>query len=137
MGNSKAAPEQTNIPGIAAAGAGARRKTRQKRAGKPEATPGLKATIAAFDASYRAAYSAKPTWGAKQCAMVKRLVAQHGADEVQKRIALLFAVGIDWPRPPWDVGALVAAFDRLVGVGGRADPRNRVRPSDVLGKVKP
>lgn len=138
MGNRSPVPEQPYIPGIATAadGAGdpAQSRKRQKRPGKPEETPGLKATIAAFDAAYRAAYSARPTWGGKQGAMMKRLVKAHGAEEVQRRIALLFEGVLTWPQPPYDLGVLVAQFDRLVA---SARSSARVRPSDVLGKVKP
>jgi len=128
-------PEQTSIPGIATTGDRRTRKTRQRRAGKPEATPGLKLTIAAFDAAYRAAYNARPTWGAKQAAMVKRLVKAHGSDEVIVRIGRLFDGALSWPPAPYDVGVLVAQFDRLVA--GAVKSTTRVRPSDVLGKVKP
>jgi hypothetical protein len=90
-------------------------------------------TVSAFHDAYVKAYSARPTWGAKQIGMVKRLVKQHGADEVQKRIALLFDAGLGkWPEPPYTVGVLVSQFDRLVVA---VKSPQRVRPSDVLGKV--
>lgn len=131
-------PEQPSIPGIDTPGAPARgkvRRTRQKRAGEPEAAPGHKETVAAFNAAYVKAYGARPTWGPKQGAMMKRLLAQHGPEEVQRRIELLFGGAIDWPRPPYDLGVLVSQFDRLVAPTV-AKP-GRVRPSDVLGKVRP
>lgn len=131
MGN----PEQTSIPGIATAGARRPRKTRQKRAGKPEATPGLKDAIAAFHDAYVQAYGAKPTWGVARAAMMKRLVKEHGLDVVKERIDRLFTVGLGrWPEPPYTLSVLVSQFDRLVAV--KSSPQ-RVRPSDVLGKVKP
>lgn len=131
-------PEQPSIPGIDTPSTGARptpARTRQKRAGKPEAVPGYKATVAAFDAAYVKAYGARPTWGLKQGGMMKRLLAQHGPEEVQRRIELLFGGAVDWPRPPYDLGVLVSQFDRLVAPTV-AKP-GRVRPSDVLGKVRP
>lgn len=132
MGN----PEQTNIPGIDMAGTGARSgrsRTRQKRAGKSE-TPGVKDAIAAFHDAYVQAYGAKPSWGVARAAMMKRLVKEHGLDEVKKRIDQLFTVGLGrWPEPPYTINVLVSQFDRLVAV---KSPQ-RVRPSDVLGKVKP
>lgn len=129
--------EQPSIPGIDTPSDGARPapvKTRRKRAGAPSDTPGFKTTVSAFHDAYVKAYASRPTWGGKQLGSLKRLVKQHGAEEVQKRIALLFERGIDFPRPPWDVAALVVAFDRLVANASPQKPQ-RVRPSDVLGKV--
>lgn len=86
----------------------------------------LTAVIAVFDAAYREAYGAGATWGAKQSAQLKRLIVAHGADEVTRRIGVLFSGMLDWPRPPYDLNALVSHFDRLVGVSSRA------RPSEIL-----
>lgn len=128
-------PEQPSIPGIdtveSGSGATAHSRKRPKRAGAPGDTPGLKVTVSAFHDAYVKAYDARPTWGAKQIGMVKRLVKQHGADEVQRRIAVLFETGLGkWPEPPYTIAVLVSQFDRLVGVKTGAR-----RPSDVLGKV--
>lgn len=128
-------PEQTSIPGIATPSGPTPRRTRQKRAGKPEGTPGLKEAIATFHDAYVQAYGSKPSWGVSRASMMKRLVKEHGLEEVKKRIDLLFTVGLGrWPDPPYTLGVLVSQFDRLVAV---VKSSQRVRPSDVLGKVKP
>lgn len=106
-----------------------------KRRARPEGTPGFRETVATFTTAYARAYDgAKPTWGAKQGAMMKALLKQHGAEEVQRRIAVLFDRGLDWPRPPYTLAVLVAQFDRLVGTAPAANARGGVRPSDVLGR---
>lgn len=90
--------------------------------------PGYAATIAAFHAAYEAQTGRKPTWGAKQGAMVKRLLEAHGADEVQARIGRLFAGAIAaWCHPPYDLGTLVQHFDKLADV--TAPPVAALRPS--------
>lgn len=74
---------------------------------------GLRPTIAAFDAAYRAKTGVAPTWGAKQTAMLKPLVKAHGAAEVQRRIEILFTAPPRWLRGPHDLGTLVSQFDKL------------------------
>ena len=67
-----------------------------------------------FDRRYRAAYEgAKPTWGAKPIAQLKRLVAAHGVTEVVRRIGILFEHPPAFLQPPFDVGTLVQHFDKL------------------------
>lgn len=82
--------------------------------------------IERFDRYYRDAYGTKPTWGAKQGEMIKRLLAAHGLDEVLARMDRLFR-GIDFPPPPYDLGVLVVHFDRLVG---DIKPR-KLSPSEI------
>lgn len=55
--------------------------------------------------------------------MVKRLVTQHGSDEVAKRAHVLFTSPPSWLSPPYDIGTLVQHFDKLVD----AKPQNRRR----------
>jgi hypothetical protein len=86
----------------------------------------LQHAIDRFDRYYRDAYGTRPTWGAKQGAMLKRLLSAHGLDEVLARMERLFR-GIDWPKPPYDLGVLVAQFDRLVG---DIKPR-KLSPSEI------
>lgn len=75
-----------------------------------------KPAVAAFDAAYRkAADGAKPTWNAATVGMVKKLVADHGAAEVEIRIGRLFGGWLPWMAGVPDVKALVGHFDRLVG----------------------
>lgn len=120
--------EQLPIPGATAPGNAA--KSPRTKPPKGE-LPGYRETIAAFNDAYTEAYGARPTWGMKQGAMLKRLLRQHGAEEVQRRIGVLFGRGLDWPQPPYTFGVLVSQFDRLVGAG---PVRRGVKPSDVLGK---
>ena len=97
---------------------------------KPSAStdPGYATTIATFDAAYVAQTGSKPTWGAKQGAMVKRLIAAQGAAETQARIRRLFAGAIAaWCHPPYDLGTLVQHFDKLANVA--AAPVAAPRPS--------
>jgi hypothetical protein len=62
-------------------------------------------------------------------------VKEHGLDEVKRRIGILFERGLGrWPEPPYTIGVLSSQFDRLVAT---VTPRAGIRPSDVLGKVKP
>lgn len=101
----------------------------KKPMGTPVPTePELQRAIAAFDTRFQAAYASRPTWGLKQGAQLKRLIAAHGVDEVLARIGRLFDGHIAWPPPPYDLGALVAHFDKLVGSSAR-----KLRPSEILG----
>lgn len=91
------------------------------------AAPGYQAVVARFDSAYRAQNGgAKPTWGDKPGAQLKRLIAQHGADEVLARIDRLFGGALaSWCHPPYDVGTLVAQFDRLAVVTAPPAPPAR------------
>lgn len=82
---------------------------------RKEPTSDHQRVIAAFDTRYRDRFGHPPTWGPKQAAQVKQLIAKHPADEVIRRIAILF------DSPPAflaasapDVGTLVQHFDKLV-----------------------
>ena len=106
-----------------------------KRGRKAGDVTGVKEAIATFHDAFVKAYGAKPSWGVKRAAMMKRLVKEHGLDEVKRRIAVLFERGLGrWPEPPYTIGVLSSQFDRLVAT---VTPTRGVRPSDVLGKVKP
>lgn len=93
-----------------------RDRSRPAAAGAPAS--GFAAVVARFDARYRAQNGgAKPTWGDKPGAQLKRLIAQHGVDEVLARIDRLFDGALaSWCKPPYDVGTLAAQFDRLAAV---------------------
>lgn len=81
--------------------------------------PGFAETIEVFDGLYQQHHGgAKPTWGAKQGAQVKALLKAHGAEEVQRRIRVLFSDAPSWIDSR-DVGTLVQHFDKLA-------PRRRV-----------
>lgn len=103
------------------------------RRGRPAAAPGHAETIALFDQRFTEAYGAKPSWGGKQGKLVSALLKRHGAEEVQARIARLFDGELDWPAPPYDLGTLVAHFDKLVGGGG---PRRELTPNEIFRRAK-
>ena len=68
-----------------------------------------------FQARFVAAYEGrKPTWNATTQKLLKALLKQHGADEIHRRIAILFDSPPTWLGGPFTVGTLVAQFDRLV-----------------------
>lgn len=67
-----------------------------------------------FDRRYTERYGTRPTWGGKQGALVKQLLAQHDAGEVIRRNEILFTA------PPAfladasvDIATLVQHFDKL------------------------
>lgn len=80
------------------------------------------AVTAAFFAAFEQQTGAKPTWGAKQGAMVKKLLDAHSAEDVIARIERLFAGVLPWLSPPYDIGTLVQHFDKLAPI---APPRVR------------
>lgn len=70
--------------------------------------------IAEFQALYAEANDgAKPTWGAKQGAQVKALLAAHDVDECRKRAANMFRAPPDWPAGPYDLSTLSQHFDKF------------------------
>jgi hypothetical protein len=71
-------------------------------------------TIAAFDTAYQEQNGSRPTWDGTSARHIGDLVKQHGAPEVQRRIAILFlGQGPPWLRPPFDVKTLRTHFDKL------------------------
>ncbi len=88
--------------------------SRPAREPKLEPVEGFRETVALFHDRYASACDgAKPTWGAKQGAQIKRLLKAHGAAEVGRRITTLFESPPPWLRPPFDIGTLVQHFDKL------------------------
>lgn len=85
----------------------------QLKAKVDKATSGHQAVIAEFTARYRAAYGADPSWS-KWSAQVKALLKSHSADEIRRRIAILFTSPPSWLQGPYDFGTLVQHFDKLV-----------------------
>lgn len=82
--------------------------------------------MAAFHDAYLAQNGVAPTWGAKQAGQIKRLVSAHGAEEVQRRIAILFGgQGPAFIAAPFDVGTLAQHFDKLAqpSAHARASPQ--------------
>jgi hypothetical protein len=96
--------------------------------------PGYTETIDVFHRRYLAAYGQPPTWRAAEGSNLKRLLAAHGAEEVQRRIAILFESPPRWLTPPFSFGTLVANFDRLVvaNVQGPGGKRGGLTPGEIL-----
>jgi hypothetical protein len=82
----------------------------------------------AFQTKYLAAYGAKPTWPPKTTKHVQDLLRSHSADEIAKRIRILFETPPPWLKPPFDFGTLVQHFDKLVA----APSQHRQEPLRVL-----
>lgn len=79
--------------------------------------------IAAFETRYTERNGKGASWGATQGNMVKQLLAKQPADEIIRRIGILF------DSPPLflascspDLGTLVQHFDKLVAPAARAGP---------------
>lgn len=91
---------------------------------KPASGPHAE-VIACFTEHYTRAYGTSPTWGPKQGAMVKNLLESHSVDKIRRHIANLFGGrGPSFLNGPYDLGTLVANFDRLADaprVGGFVD----------------
>lgn len=80
---------------------------------------GYAETVDVFDRLYREHHAdAKPTWGGKQGKLLSGLLKAHGADEVQRRIRVLFTAAPDWIESR-DVGTLVQHFDKLASKQGQ------------------
>jgi hypothetical protein len=70
--------------------------------------------VAEFDGLYAEANGgARPTWGAKQGALVAKLLKAHGLEECRRRAANMFRAPPPWPPPPHDIGTLSQHFDRF------------------------
>lgn len=66
-----------------------------------------------FEGYYLKAYGSGATWRDKQGAMVKGLLASHSVDKIRRHIANLFERPPAHLKPPFDLGTLVANFDKL------------------------
>jgi hypothetical protein len=87
--------------------------------GPPEPKPRKQPTgphaevVDCFNDHYRQAYGSGATWGDKQGAMVKGLLASHSVDKIRRHIANLFERPPAHLKPPFDLGTLVSNFDKL------------------------
>lgn len=73
----------------------------------------------AFTELYREANGgADPTWDGKAHGQVKSLLKKHPAAEVVRRAEIMFRERRRWPKPPYDLGTLVAHFDKFAVAGG-------------------
>lgn len=91
---------------------GPRRRDGGGPSGRPGASEAHVAVVDAFTRAYVAAYGEKPTWGAKQGAMVRGLLAKHGVDVVLARLGRAFSGGHWWGVTTLE--AFVRHFDELV-----------------------
>lgn len=75
--------------------------------------PDHKAFVQFFDELYAKHHGgAKPTWGGKAGALVKRLLTAHGIDECKRRAEILFTAAPNWITGR-DLQTLSAQFDKL------------------------
>jgi hypothetical protein len=90
--------------------------------------------IAAWDDGFRAAHDGvAPSWDPKNLGIVKRLRESHGADEVTRRMGILFAgAGPSWlPARGTDLAQFARHFDKLAAPQ-RAPPPRRHASADLL-----
>lgn len=75
-----------------------------------------------FTATYaRANGGSAPTWNPRNRKVLADLAAQHGEDEVRRRIGIMFGdLERRFPRPPYDLATLAAHFDKFAKASGRA-----------------
>jgi hypothetical protein len=79
----------------------------------PAADDSIRPAVEAFDAYFRDANGgAKPTWGAKQIAMLKTLAKRHTVAEVVRRIESLRSKPPSFPPQPWDLATFISNADR-------------------------
>lgn len=76
-------------------GSGVEREARPTTAAHPDHA----AFVEAFQQAYCFMSTSKPTWGAKEGAMVKRLLKAHGLEELKRRMGIMF----DWPQGQYPV----------------------------------
>jgi hypothetical protein len=92
-------------------------KSRKRSSTPPSDHP---AFVKFFDELYAKHHDgAKPTWGAKAGATVKRLLTAHGLEECQRRAQILFASPPGWITSR-DLQTLSAHFDKLAKAEERA-----------------
>lgn len=85
----------------------------------PETPSGYVAFVGAFDRYFREANAgAKPTWGSKQGALVKSILAKHGLDECLRRAKRMFRSPPSWLTKgggSLTLTTLVSNFDAFAG----------------------
>lgn len=104
-------------------------ETTPKKRKPPKAqVPGYSESVDVYFELYRAANAGRdPTWGAAQGSNLKRLL-EHGADEVQRRLRVMYSGAVPFPPPPYDFNTFVRNFDRYAGTPssrGRWEPESR------------
>lgn len=100
------------------------------------ATLGFAETVDLFHSLYLSAYNSKPTWKRKtHFPNLKRLINEHTAEEVQRRIRIAFQDPPKFPPPPYDADSFLGHFDKFVRGGsefaqtkpnGKSDPSTSV-----------
>ena len=115
------------------------RTGKRENKGRPGGSPSAPGTqtanaytqvVRGFHELYLAAYSARPTWNGKAGAQVKQLLkAGHSAEEILRRARIMFGdPRRSFPEPPYDLGTLVAHFDRFAV---SADQRRPTAPGET------
>lgn len=70
--------------------------------------------IACFTDEFLKAYGSRPTWDAKRGSQVKTLLSKAKADEICRRIGIMFGHERSFPPPPYDLDTFVLHFDKFV-----------------------
>ena len=89
----------------------------------------------AFQARFEAAYHVKPKWGGREINHIKALIRSHGANEVIRRINVMFDNPPKWMTSALDMATFVHHFDKFAAVidssrgksglsYGRVEPQN-------------
>ncbi len=80
----------------------------------PEPSAPTRRVTDAFNERYLTAYGTKPTWDGRNGKAIKALLKSHPADEVVRRIGILFDAPPTWLVEPYDFSTFVQHFDKLV-----------------------
>jgi hypothetical protein len=101
----------------------------------PQSEPGAHTLVmAAYDALFRESNDgAAPTFGPRVGALVKALLKSHSADEIVRRMTIMFREGRRFPAPPYDMGTLSSHFDKFASSVGPKNERAVDRNSAKLG----
>lgn len=68
---------------------------------------------------YLGRYGQKPTWNGGYGRNLKRLIREHGADEVIDRLVRLYSGALGWAKEPYTWNLFVHSFDAIVEVRPR------------------
>ncbi len=116
-GNGAERPEkrrgaQASAPGGVVAGGDGTELTLEPLPSAPR--PEFTQFVATFDALFRAHRGgAKPAWGEKQGAQVKRLLKAHGLAECESRARRMFEMAPRWPAENPDLMTLAGHWDKF------------------------
>jgi hypothetical protein len=74
----------------------------------------------AFQSRWEATYRTKPRWAGREFRNIKALIRSHGANEVVRRVHVMFDDPPPWMTPPLTLNTFVAQFDAFVMRGDDA-----------------